>query len=656
MSTTPLTAALLIVSDTCSRDTSQDKSGPKLKAVLIEASPRWQIQHLAICADEIPEIQKHVRGWAADGINLVIASGGTGFAERDVTPEAIEPILTKRAPGLVHAMFAASLEITPLAAMARLVAGVCDKTLVVTIPGSPKGAVENLQAIVKLLPHACDLAANTVQSRMVHAQGTGPIEQQAGLSPSFVKDEESGHRCTGHHDHASDAAPSTNDPLAPVTRRQRHSPWPMISVVQAHQIILEQQITQAHLRKENRSFYDKSLVGSILAEDVYADDDVPAFRASIVDGYAIQAKHGPGVYRVAGVAHAGDSADQVTDGKTVVRITTGAPIPDGADAVVMVEDTELDSASTQGEETTVKINALANVGENVREIGSDIKKGVLMLRAGTTLTTTGGEIGLLASARDAETGISVWRKAVVGVMSTGNELVEPGSSQPLNPGQVRDSNRASLLAAVRGYGFDAVDFGIVADKFGTLSAALKKATDQVDLLITTGGVSMGEMDLLKPTLQRELGATLHFGRVAMKPGKPTTFATVPHDHKPSTLVFALPGNPASALVTFHLFVLPALRRLSGYPEQQLHLPRIPICLDGPVALDARPEYHRVVISVTQAGKLKARSTGGQRSSRVGSLVCNGFLCLPAKTPEKEKLDVGDTVEAMLCGELQLSKD
>jgi gephyrin len=183
-----------------------------------------------------------------------------------------------------------------------------------------------------------------------------------------------------------------------------------------------------------------------------------------------------------------------------------------------------------------------------------------------------------------------------------------------------------------------------------LETTLKNALDKVDVIITTGGVSMGELDLLKPTIERALNGTIHFGRVAMKPGKPTTFATVTSSSKTKT-IFALPGNPASALVTFHLFVLPSLRKASGLPNPALPIAKVALAQD--VRLDPRPEYHRVFISVSKDGGLIAVSTGGQRSSRVGSLRgANGLLCLPSsKDGNRQIIKKGDLVDAMILGRL-----
>ena len=188
---------------------------------------------------------------------------------------------------------------------------------------------------------------------------------------------------------------------------------------------------------------------------------------------------------------------------------------------------------------------------------------------------------------------------------------------------------------------------------GALENTLRNALRNVDVIITTGGVSMGELDLLKPTIERSLGGTIHFGRVAMKPGKPTTFATIPFKNNSgdddTRLIFSLPGNPASAIVTLHLFVLPSLNHTSGRGGHGL--PKAAVVLDEDISCDGkRAEYHRACVRVGMTGKLHATSTGGQRSSRVGSLkAANALLCLP---PAGGVMKKGQNAEALLMGQIE----
>jgi gephyrin len=327
------------------------------------------------------------------------------------------------------------------------------------------------------------------------------------------------------------------------------------------------------------------------------------------------------------------------------------------------------------------------IGENVREPGSDVSKGSKILSKGDLISAIGGEIGLLAST--GTRAVKIFKKPTVGVLSTGDELVPHDEPVSLHGGQIRDSNRPSLISCLRAWGFETVDLGIARDTpAGELENALRGALrgtsasqPAVDVIITTGGVSMGELDLLKPTIERTLGGTIHFGRVSMKPGKPTTFASVPfkpassasaastqqqQQERERRLIFSLPGNPASALVTLNLFVLPSLHKLMGLANRNsppqantigsgLGLPLIKATLTHAIPLDPkRTEYHRGIVSASRRdGRLYATSTGtagvGQRSSRVGSLAkANALLVLyPGQGVVKE----GQTVEALLMGSL-----
>ncbi|KAJ0378993.1 hypothetical protein COL26b_002773 [Colletotrichum chrysophilum] len=686
---TPLKVAILIVSTTASKDPSTDKSELVLKDVIEqEGGGKWVVTDSKIVPDLVPQIQRQIMLWAdvglEDGANLILTTGGTGFAVSDSTPEAVSALIHRPAPGLVHGMIAASLAVTPFAMMSRPVAGVRNKTVIITLPGSPKGAKENLQAVLKTLPHACVQAAGA-DSRILHQGGVKKLEAEAGIgsqdaaAPKVQKDHSHSHSHThdhghshGHshgHDHKHGHShghghgslvrhtkpgdnPLSNDPSLGPSRRYRESPYPMLEVDDALRLI--QDFTpEAEIVT---SLVDVNIVNSVLAEDVTARENVPAFRASIVDGYAVVVpKDGnmKGVFPVTSVSHAAPGEAKTLKEGEIARITTGAPLPPGATSVIMVEDTILKSkTSDDKEEKEVEILAEGvKPGENIREIGSDVKEGDLILKKGEQISGVGGEIGLLASVGVAEA--KTYKRPVVGILSTGDEIIEPDRPGGLRLGEVRDTNRITLMSAARQWGFDVVDLGIARDKPGSLEENLREGLRRFDLLITTGGVSMGELDLLKPTIERSLGGTIHFGRVAMKPGKPTTFATVPVKNnageRVTKTIFSLPGNPASALVTFHLFVIPALHKLSGIVPTGL--PKVPVTLSHDFTLDKqRAEYHRAVVTVGKDGLLSASSTGGQRSSKVGSLrSANALLALPKGTELKKGTKVG----ALLMGEIRV---
>ncbi|KAE8150613.1 molybdenum cofactor biosynthesis protein Gephyrin [Aspergillus avenaceus] len=696
-----LRVAVLIVSDTASQDPSTDRVSDTLTTVISTEGPNnWDRPVTKIVPDNVLEIQRAVRDWT-DGpnwVNLVLVSGGTGFAVKDITPEAVSPLIHRHAPGLVHGMIAASLKVTPFAMMSRPVAGVRDKTLIITLPGSPKGAKENLEAVIKLLPHACMQAAGA-NSRALHAGGVKKLEAEAGVSSgnqhsTKKADHAHDHHHHHHHHHHSHGhghghghvvprahtspseRPQSNDPNAGPNRRYRSSPYPMLSVDEALKLISEHTPNPVVVEVPVTT----ALVGSVIAEDVYAAEAVPAYRASIVDGYAVIAPEAPeagpstkGVFPVASIAHAnpGGSLSPLEPG-TTARITTGAPLPPNANAVVMVEDTVLASSTPDGEEeATIEIlTGDIKPNENVREPGSDVALGSRILQKGDLITSVGGEIGLLA-ATGTQT-VKVYKKPCIGVLSTGDELVEHNSPSKLHGGQIRDSNRPSLLSCLTSWGFPTVDLGIARDTPpGELEHHLRNALRGVgspsisaDVIITTGGVSMGELDLLKPTIERSLGGTIHFGRVSMKPGKPTTFATIPfkpsdNSSRETKLIFSLPGNPASALVTLNLFVLPSLHKLMGQAEkhipspQTMGLPLVSVSLGHSFPVDPkRTEYHRAIVTASRSdGRLYASSTGlegvGQRSSRVGSLAsANALLVLQ---PGSGKIDQGTLVQALMMG-------
>ncbi|RKU49000.1 hypothetical protein DL546_009655 [Coniochaeta pulveracea] len=673
-SSSDLKAAILIVSTTAAQDPSTDAAEGTLKDVFErEGGGQWSVAEAKIVPDDVAQIQGQIMDWtdAVDGaVNLIITTGGTGFATTDQTPEAVAPLLHKQAPGLVHGMLSTSLSVTPFAMMSRPVAGVRNKTVILTLPGSVKGAKENLQAVLKTLPHACLQAAGG-NSRAMHTGGVKKLEKDAGIGSGAATGGGHHHHHHGHghghgHSHghrhgglvrhtSSDENPKSNDPSLGPSRRHRSSPYPMLSVDDALKLVQE----HTPASEVVTSKVDSTLVGSVLAEDVLAKENVPAFRASIVDGYAVVVpKDGDmkGIFPVVSISHAapGEEIKPLKEGE-ITRITTGAPLPPGATSVIMVEDTVLHSKTGDGsEEKEVEILA-ENVkeGENIREIGSDIKESTVILEKGEQISSVGGEIGLLAAVGVTE--VKTYRRPVVGVLSTGDEIVEHSREGNLRHGEVRDTNRPTLISAAKDWGYEVVDLGIASDKPGTLEETLRDSLRKVDLVITTGGVSMGELDLLKPTIERSLSGTIHFGRVAMKPGKPTTFATVSVKNnageRVSKAIFSLPGNPASALVTFHLFVLPSLQQLEG--KTPPGLPRVTVTLGHDFPLDkTRPEYHRAIVSVGKDGVLSATSTGGQRSSKVGSLRgANALLALPSGS---EPLRKGQKVDALLMSNVRSS--
>lgn len=392
-------------------------------------------------------------------------------------------------------------------------------------------------------------------------------------------------------------------------------------------------------------------LGLVLAEEVRAPDPLPPFRASIKDGYAVVASDGPGEYLVVTESRAGDDALGVVIAPgTVAYVTTGGPIPDGADAVVQVEDTELVPGGADGSKR-VRILVQAAEGQDIRNVGCDIQKDSIVLKSGEHIGPA--EIGLLATV--GVTTVKVYPRPTIAIFSTGDELVQPATAT-LSRGQIRDSNRAMLLAAAVQQQCKVVDLGIAEDTEQSLKEHMDAAlSSDADIILTSGGVSMGDRDLVKPCLAKM--GKIHFEKIRMKPGKPLTFAEIATQDKskPSktVLAFGLPGNPVSCMVCFNLFVVPAIRLHSGWSNP--HLQRVHVRLSHPLRADPhRTEFHRAIIRwVLDDGSGRpgyvAESTGHQASSRLLSMKsANALLEVPSTG---QMLAAGKSIQAMLISDI-----
>ncbi|XP_071971310.1 gephyrin isoform X18 [Engystomops pustulosus] len=812
---------VLTVSDSCFRNLAEDRSGINLKDLVQDPSLLGgTISAYKIVPDEIDDIKESLIDWCDEKeLNLILTTGGTGFAPRDVTPEATKEVIEREAPGMALAMLMGSLNVTPLGMLSRPVCGIRGKTLIINLPGSKKGSQECFQFILPALPHAIDLLRDAiVKVKEVHDEledlpspppplspppTTSPHKQtedkgvqceeeeeekkdsgvastedssSSHITPATIASktlpsirpsrhckahkipehscshhssinasemtrpskphQDKGHRLLEHtcSHHASISAasmihpPCTNlaeimakghspvpgtqtttsaEDLIPdsiisrgvqvlprdtaslsttpsespraqatsrlstascptpkvqsrcsskenilrashsavditkVARRHRMSPFPLTSMDKAFITVLE--MTPV-LGTEIINYRDG--MGRVLAQEVYAKDNLPPFPASVKDGYAVRAADGPGDRFIIGESQAGEQPTQTVMPGQVMRVTTGAPIPCGADAVVQVEDTELIRESDDGtEELEVRILVQARPGQDIRPIGHDIKRGECVLAKGTHMGPS--EIGLLATVGVTE--VEVHKFPVVAVMSTGNELLNP--EDDLMPGKIRDSNRSTLLATIQEHGYPTINLGIVGDNPDDLLNALNEGISRADVIITSGGVSMGEKDYLKQVLDIDLHAQIHFGRVFMKPGLPTTFATLDIDGV-RKIIFALPvGNPVSAVVTCNLFVVPALRKMQGILDPRPTIIKARLSCD--VKLDPRPEYHRCILTWHHQEPLPwAQSTGNQMSSRLMSMrSANGLLMLPPKTEQYVELHKGEVVDVMVIGRL-----
>jgi molybdopterin molybdotransferase len=368
-------------------------------------------------------------------------------------------------------------------------------------------------------------------------------------------------------------------------------------------------------------------LGAVLTEDAVADRDVPAFRNSAMDGYAVRGAdvERDGVrLRVVGTVAAGSVPGRSVGAGEAMRIMTGAPMPDGADTVVRVEDTD-----NGADVVTVTRATPQNVA--VRQAGEDLRRGEVVLARGTVLRHA--EIGVLASIGRGT--VSVIRRPNVAVLSTGDELVDV--EQEPGPGQIRDANRYSLAAAVRATGCAAFELGIARDSADDLRHALGNAAFG-DLVVTSGGVSVGDHDHVKPVV--EAMGQMDFWSIAIRPGRPLAFGEL-RTKRGAVPIFGLPGNPVSALLTFELFVRPALLKMAG--RTKLHRPRVQARLldriDKPVGL------RMFARGVYDASAATVRSTGPQGSGILRSMsLANCLIDLPEPA---SIANAGDTVSVLL---------
>jgi len=360
----------------------------------------------------------------------------------------------------------------------------------------------------------------------------------------------------------------------------------------------------------------REATGLVLAAAVVAAEDVPPFANSAVDGYAVVAASVATVpvdLPVVGEVAAGAHTDRVLQPGEAIRIMTGAPVPAGADAVVMVEDTELLGDRSVDGSVRVRIRASTTSGFAVRGVGDDVRAGTALYPAGTLVTPA--VAGVLASVNAAI--VSVVPRVRVAVLSTGDELIDDGS--PLQAGQIRESNRTMLLGAVRDAGCEAIDLGIVRDDEAVLEEVLRTAATTYDAIVTSGGVSMGDYDVVKAVLSRI--ADMQWMQIAIKPAKPFAFGLLAAGQR-KVPVFGLPGNPVSSLVSFELLARPALRQMMGHTALHTAIDRPTIAAiadEGlPRRADGKTHYVRVFAAFGDDGRVHIRSVGAQGSHQLAA--------------------------------------
>jgi molybdopterin molybdotransferase len=407
----------------------------------------------------------------------------------------------------------------------------------------------------------------------------------------------------------------------------------MLSVTEAQELILS---SISPVGSTEVSLQDSS--GCILAEPITAEINLPSFDNSSVDGFAVIAadvaassRENPLLLQVLGDIPAGTLAGTSISRGGCMRIMTGAPLPPGADAVVMVEDTDFNFRDAGlAPPKSVKIFKAVSKGENVRYTGADVHAGQTVLPAAHKLRAQ--DVGLLAML--GKSTLKVYRKPRVAVLSTGNELAS--LDEPVTPGKIRDANSITLKVLAVEQGAEVTNLGIASDDPASIKGLLDKAhDDRADVIISSAGVSVGAFDFVKSVVEEE--GALNFWKVNMRPGKPLAFGQyrgIPF--------FGLPGNPVSAFVGYWVFITPAIEKLSGLKPSAK--PAVRVRLGEDINSDGRESYLRAVVT-RQEGSWTARLTGSQVSSNLLSLVqANALLIIPSGV---KSLPLGEEVDAWL---------
>jgi len=403
----------------------------------------------------------------------------------------------------------------------------------------------------------------------------------------------------------------------------------MIAVHEARQVVLD---SCSVLPAQLTSYED--MAGRVLAQDVVATENVPPFANSAVDGYAVRAVDVtvvPCELRVIGTLAAGTASSLTLGVGESFRIMTGAPIPSGADAVVMVEDSEkLDS-------DRVRLTRAAQHMGAIRNVGSDVRVGDVVFGFGAVLNAPGA--GVLASINARE--VLAYPRARVALLSTGDELVTDGS--PLQPGQIRESNLTMLAVMIAATGCEVLNLGVVADNEELLENTLRNVSSRCDAIVTSGGVSMGDFDIVKAVLSRI--AEMKWMQLAIKPAKPFAFGQLASTDGRQIPIFGLPGNPVSSMVSYELLARPALRKMMGHTQELLRS-SVRAIVDTPLKRksDGKIHYMRVFGTFTPDGRLHVRDTGPQGSHQLAATaMANGL----AEVPDGNGLGIGDEVDVML---------
>lgn len=648
---------ILVISDRGSVDSRYDKSLKLISSWMEKFNDRAlsestsaskiEISHNSIVPDDIERIQNDLK--STSGTDILIATGGTGLSSRDVTPQAVIPLLDYRIEGVEQWIYRENFElIGPKCALGRLLCGIMTlkdshRCFVLCLPGKPSACIECLDAISPIL-----------RSLLQHISLGGSTKCDLNQS-SFVQ----GKVCMCSDDlGVSNEVSSKEYNGDALINRPRKSIYPMVQLSDALYFI--QKSLPDKLDTESIDIFQLSS-GDVLAEDLISCHDVPKWDVSFLDGYALRYSEVNSktfkyhnnmiMVKVCGnsVPSNTSTIDNNADGNlNCIRVTTGGKVPEPFDCVVMVEQTRIfktreNDSGMEEDIILIEPEAIESLkrGKNVRPKANDVTIGQILLESSTEIRSQDGVIGLSRlSIKQGNSSriVKIYRKPKVGVLSSGDEVSDAPSSG------VIDMNRPNLLALVKQSNADVIDLGIAKDTVHSIAEKLDYAINDcsVDVIVCSGGVSMGEKDLLKEVIVKKFNASIHFGRVNLKPGKPTVFATIDRKKTQGTMkrvwVFGLPGNPVSTITTFHVLVSPLINVLRGLLSNDRQKRDEAFCLNPLFQCFAahefprdaqRPEFHRVKLKWdSNEHKYIAYSTGSQKSSRLLSYTgCDALVLI-----------------------------
>jgi molybdenum cofactor synthesis domain-containing protein len=394
----------------------------------------------------------------------------------------------------------------------------------------------------------------------------------------------------------------------------------------------QEQVWSGVTRLDPREVSCETTAGLVLAADVVASENVPPFANTAVDGFAVRSADvatAPTTLRVIGTLAAGDGTEWHVDAGQALRIMTGAPMPTGADAVVMVEDCD-----TAGDQVTVRRSVAS--GTAVRPVADDVRAGDVVFAAGTVMNAAGA--GVLASINARR--VLAYPRAKVALLSTGDELVTDGS--PLVRGQIRESNLTMLELLIAAAECEVTNYGVIRDDEAVLEQTLRDAAAHHDAIVTSGGVSMGDFDVVKAVLSRI--AEMQWMQMAIKPAKPFAFGLLASSGR-RVPIFGLPGNPVSSMISFELLARPALRKMMGHTTNLVR-PSVRAVADQALRRkpDGKVHYMRVFGHFAADGRLHVRDTGPQGSHQLAATAAANAL---AVVPDGNGIGVGEEVDVML---------